>query len=150
MTVYDSTSQNDAVVGNVTATPQQVRTRPQRGTLMWALQRITAYGLIIFVAVHMWFNHYANVRTGNYLTFEIVNRRFYVFPALYAINDMGLLTFTIFHGLNGVRNVVYDWFTSISLRRFATIALVIIGLVALFDGARTLLALMQLPLTAGG
>jgi succinate dehydrogenase/fumarate reductase cytochrome b subunit len=135
----------DRVIGNVTAQPQRVRHAPERGTLPWLLQRVTAYGLVIFLAVHMWFNHFADVSTGNRLTFELVNRRFELYPVLYAINDIGLLTFTVFHGLNGVRNVVYDLSTSPAIRRTATIVLLIVGLVALFDGSLTLLAIMQLP-----
>lgn len=137
----------DRVVGSVTARPQHVRTAPQRGTLPWILQRVTAYGLVLFLAVHMWFNHFADVSTGNRLTFELVNRRFELYPVIYAINDIGLLTFTIFHGLNGVRNVIYDWSTSQAVRRGATILLLVIGLVALFDGSLTLLAIMGLPTT---
>lgn len=147
MTVYEPTASNEQVIGSVTARPIRVRNRPQRGTIAWALQRITAYGLIVFLTVHMMFNHFIDLRTGNVLTFEIVSRRFELYPVLYAINDIGLLTFTIFHGLNGVRNVVYDWATSITIRRLTSIALLIIGLIALFDGSRTLLALMQLPTT---
>jgi succinate dehydrogenase/fumarate reductase cytochrome b subunit len=131
----------------VTAQPQRVRHAPQRGTLPWVLQRVTAYGLVLFLAVHMWFNHFAEVSTGNRLTFELVNRRFELYPVLYAINDIGLLTFTIFHGLNGVRNVVYDWSTSLVVRRATTWLLLLIGVVALIDGSRTLLAIMGLPTT---
>lgn len=132
------------------ARPQQVRIAPAAGTIAWLLQRITAYGLIVFLGVHMWFNHYANLSTGNRLTFEIVNRRFELFPALYALNDIGLLTFTIFHGMNGVRNVAYDLFTNTTIRRAITLVLIIVGAVALWDGSLTLLALMRMPTTAGG
>lgn len=133
------------VIETNVARPQHVRIAPSQGTISWVLQRLTAYGLIVFLGVHMWFNHYANIRTGNILTFEIVNRRFYVFPVLYAINDVGLLTFALFHGLNGVRNVIYDWTTNTTLRRVATIILLAIGAVALWDGTLTLLAIMSLP-----
>jgi succinate dehydrogenase / fumarate reductase membrane anchor subunit len=136
------------VIETVTVQPQQVRVTPNQGTLPWLLQRFTSYGLVVFLAVHMWFNHFADLRTGNRLTFEIVNRRFEVFPVLYAINDIGLLAFALFHGLNGVRNVVYDLSTSLVLRRTVTLVLLIVGAVALFDGSLTLLALMQLPTTA--
>lgn len=147
MAVYDPSARNDQVVGNVTATPQHVRTKPQRGTLAWALQRVSAYGLVICLAVHMWFNHFATIGSATGLTFEVVNRRFELYPLLYAINDITLLTFAIFHGLNGARNVIYDWFTSRNLRLIATIVLVIIGVIALWDGSLTLLAIMQLPTT---
>ena len=144
-----TTAPREGVIDNVTQTPQRVRNRPQRGTIAWALQRITAYGLVICLTVHMYFNHYAEIGSGNTLTFELVNRRFELYPVLYAINDIALLTMTIFHGLNGVRNVIYDWATSLTIRRVATIVLVLVGLVALWDGSLTLLALMQMPTTAG-
>lgn len=136
------------VIETVTARPQPVRVAPNQGMLPWILQRLTAYGLIVFLAVHMWVNHFVDLRTGNRLTFEIVNRRFELFPALYAMNDIGLLTCALFHGLNGVRNVVHDWSTSRAIRRATTIILVVVGVVALLDGSLTLLALMQLPTTA--
>ena len=136
------------VIENVTARPQQVRIAPNRGTLAWVLQRLTAYGLVVFLAVHMWFNHYADLSSGNVITFEVVRRRFELLPALYAMNGIGLLACAIFHGMNGVRNVAYDIFTNPGLRRAVTIVLVIISIVALVDGSLTLLALMQLPTTA--
>lgn len=139
----------EGVIDNVTRTPQHVRNRPERGTTAWALQRLSAYGLVICLSVHMYFNHFAEIGSGNVLTFELVSRRFELYPVIYAINDIALLTLTIFHGLNGVRNVVYDWATSLTIRRITTIVLVVIGLVALWDGSLTLLALMQLPTTAG-
>ena len=130
------------------AQPQQVRLAPAQGTIAWLLQRVTSYGLVVFLAVHMWFNYYADLSTGNRLTFEIVQRRFELFPVIYALNDIGLLTCAIFHGMNGVRNVAYDVFTNSALRKTITVILIIVSLVALWDGSLTLLALMQMPTTA--
>jgi succinate dehydrogenase/fumarate reductase cytochrome b subunit len=137
------------VIESGVAQPQQVRVAPERGTIPWLLQRITAYGLLIFLAVHMWFNHFADVRNGSIITFEIVNRRFHLYPVLYALNDIGLLTCAVFHGMNGVRNVAYDLFTNSVLRKIITVVLIVVSLWALIDGSLTLLALMQLPTTAG-
>lgn len=147
MTVYEPSAGGEQTIGNVVATPQRVRTKPERGTTAWALQRLSAYGLVVCLAVHMWFNHFANISTGNRITFEIVNQRFELYPLLYAINDITLLTFALFHGLNGVRNVIYDWSTSTVVRRAATFVLLLVGVVFLWDGALTLLALMRLPTT---
>ena len=147
MSVYEPGAAGEQTISNVVVTPQRVRTKPERGSTAWALQRLSAYGLVVCLAVHMWFNHFANISTGNRLTFEIVNRRFELYPMIYAINDVALLTLALFHGLNGVRNVIYDWSTSSVLRRASTIVLVIVGAVFLWDGALTLLALMELPTT---
>lgn len=135
----------DRVITNVTAKPQRVRIAPERGTMSWILQRVSAYGLVIFLTVHMWMNHFTPVLTGNELTFEVVNRRFFAYPIIYAINDIGLLTFALFHGFNGVRNVVYDLVTNPTGRKVATALLVVLGLVLLIDGSLTLLALMRMP-----
>ena len=136
------------VIETVTAEPQTVRMAPNRGTIPWLLQRLTAWGLVVFLAVHMWFNHFADLSNGNRLTFEIVHRRFEILPVLYALNDIALLTCTIFHGMNGVRNVVYDLFTNPGIRWAVTAVLVVISFIALVDGSFTLLALMQMPTTA--
>ena len=132
-------------VRNVTATPQQVRVAPRRGTYAWILQRVSAYGLVIFLTVHMWVNHFTPVLSGNELTAGIVAARFSAFPVIYAINDIGLLTCALFHGFNGVRNVVYDLSTNRAIRLAATAILVILGIVLLIDGSFTLLALMRMP-----
>src|ERR687885_205715 len=132
------------VLETVTVQPQQVRVTPNQGTLPWLLQRFTSYGLVVFLAVHMWFNHFADFVMVNPFWLETINRRFEIFPVLYAINDIGLLAFALFHGLNGVRNVVYDLSTNLVLRRTVTLVLLIVGAIALFDGSLTLLALMQL------
>ncbi len=134
----------ERIIDNLTSRPQQVRVSPQSGTLAWGLQRFSSYGLIIFLGIHMLFSYYAPILGRYELTFEIVNQRFYAYPVVYAINYVGLLTFALFHGLNGVRNIVYDIFTSPTLRRSITISLIIIGLIFLYDGSLTLLALMRL------
>jgi succinate dehydrogenase / fumarate reductase membrane anchor subunit len=135
----------ERLIRNVTAQPQQVRIAPRRGTMSWILQRVSAYGLVLFLTVHMWVNHFTPVTTNQELTFQLVNSRFFVYPVIYAINDIGLLTCALFHGFNGVRNVVYDLVTNTTARRIATALLVILGVILLIDGSLTLLALMRMP-----
>ncbi len=139
----------ERVVGSATAQPQPVRVAPGTGTYSWLLQRVTAYGLIVFLTVHMIFNHYLDLRTGSKLTFELVNRRFYAYPVIYAVNDIGLLTCALFHGLNGVRNVIYDLVTNPVARRVLTVLVILVGLYFLYDGSLTLLALAQMQNSAG-
>ena len=139
----------DELVRNVTARTQHVRVAPRSGTYAWLLQRATAYGLIIFLAVHMWVNHFTPVTTGNELTFEIVNNRYYAYPVIYAINTIGLLTCSLFHGFNGVRNVLYDFVTNPTGRRIGTVVLMVLGAALLIDGSLTLIAIAGKPLVAG-
>ena len=129
-------------ITTVTATPQIVKVRPRAGTWPWILQRLSAYGLLLFLGVHMWFNHFARLDATDSITFELVNMRFKTYPFLYALNDSLLLLTTIFHGFNGVRNVVYDLTTSTGIRRGATGLLVALGLVLFGLGAWALWALM--------
>ncbi|GAC1535709.1 MAG: hypothetical protein NVS4B8_29540 [Herpetosiphon sp.] len=140
----------ERVVGSVAAQPQVVHAAPNTGTVSWILGRLTAYGLLVFLTVHMIFNYYLDLRTGNQLTFEVVNRRFYLYPVIYAFNDIGLLTCTLYHGLNGVQSVVNDVVTSHGARRLLTAVLLLIGLFFLYDGSKTLIALMYLKNSASG
>lgn len=116
-------------ITSVTRTPQIVQVQPRTGTWSWILQRLTAYGLIVFLGVHMWFNHFARLDTSTPITFNIVNQRFSLYPVLYALNDTLLLVCSLFHGMNGLRNVLYDLTTSRGLRTFGTwvLALLAIG-----------------------
>lgn len=136
-------------VGNVLKGTQRVRVAPRSGTYAWIFQRVTAYGLIIFLTVHMWVNHVTPVTTGNELTFEIVNNRYYAYPVIYAINTIGLLTCSLFHGFNGVRNVLYDFVTNPTGRRIGTAVLMVLGAALLIDGSLTLIAIASKPLVAG-
>lgn len=122
--------------------PQLVRLEPAAGTWLWILHRLTAWGLLLFLGVHMWFNHFALLDSAQAITFELVSRRFQLYPFLYAINDSLLLACTIFHGFNGVRNVVYDLTVSTGIRRFTTVTLVILGLVLFALGVVTLWAFL--------
>jgi succinate dehydrogenase / fumarate reductase, membrane anchor subunit len=137
----------EQIITNVTAQPQRVRHAPQRGTLIWALNRASALALVYFLAVHIYFSFFATIETGNRVTFELVSRRFEAVPLIYALNSFGLLITALFHGLSGLRSVVYDVVTNATVRRIISVILLVIGLIALVDGTLSLLALMQMPLT---
>ncbi len=135
----------ERVIDNITRRPQRVRvTSQQRGSLTWLLQRLTAYALLLFLGIHLFFNYYAPLAGGYQLTFEIASQRYFVIPVLYALNDFALLICALFHGLNGVRSIIYDVVTSEPVRSVVTTILIFIGLLFLYDGSMTLLALMQM------
>lgn len=134
----------ERIIDTVTSHPQRVRISPRSGTLTWALQRVTSYGLLIFLTVHLLLNYYVPILRGTPLTFEDYSQRFVAYPIIYAINEWGLLICALFHGLNGVRSVVYDMVTSPTVRRIITILLIVIGVYFLIDGSLTLLALMRM------
>ena len=73
----------------------------------WYLQRITGLALLILLILHFWVEHFtAPVRTGG-LTFEVVQQRFFRNPWFVTV-DVAFLIVALYHGLNGVRNIILD------------------------------------------
>ncbi len=83
------------------------------GFLAWLLQRITAIGLVVLLPMHIVVNHLANISKveqgvlPGLVVFSDVAKRFES-PAYWTI-DVLLLSFALYHGLNGVRNVAVDY-----------------------------------------
>ncbi len=79
-----------------------------RNAADWLLQRITGALLLVLLAAHFWVEHFmtAPVRHGE-LTYEIVAARL-ANPAWRAI-DIAFLIVALYHGLNGLRNIVLDY-----------------------------------------
>ena len=77
--------------------------------LNWYLQRITGLALLILLILHFWVEHFtASVRTApGGLTFEIVQQRFFHNPWFVTV-DVLFLIVALYHGLNGVRNIIFD------------------------------------------
>ena len=77
--------------------------------LNWYLQRITGLALLILLILHFWVEHFtASVRgSSSGLTFEIVQQRFFHNPWFVTV-DVAFLIVALYHGLNGVRNIVFD------------------------------------------
>jgi succinate dehydrogenase / fumarate reductase, membrane anchor subunit len=71
----------------------------------WVLQRITAAVLLVLVAVHFSIMHFVDPTVE--LTFASSHLRLQ--SALYFLVDAGLLCLGLFHGLNGIRNIVCDY-----------------------------------------
>ncbi len=115
-------------VTSVTSRAQQVRVAPRAGTWLWIWQRLTAYGLLLFLAVHLYFTYFAQLGTPGALTFAQVQRPFNVYTLAYALNEWLLLFCALFHGLNGLRNIIFDWTTHQGLRRAMTVLLLLVGL----------------------
>lgn len=98
------------------------------GINAWIWQRVTAVALIVLLGGHMWVNHYAPVifPGEEYITFLGVQQRLSQIPWL--IFNTLLLATALFHGLNGVRNVIFDYGVSHRGKRAITVALVVLGL----------------------
>jgi succinate dehydrogenase hydrophobic anchor subunit len=113
---------------SVTSRSQKVAVAPQAGTLLWILQRLTSYGLLVFLAVHVYFTYFARLDSTAAFSAADLKQPFNAFPGIYLINEALLLVCALFHGLNGLRNIIYDWTTNVGLRRAINVILTLVGL----------------------
>jgi len=72
---------------------------------IWIFQRISAVLLTIFLVVHFGVMHFVDPKVE--LTFTTSSLRLQ--GLLYFVVDAGLLTLGLFHGLNGLRNIILDY-----------------------------------------
>jgi succinate dehydrogenase cytochrome b556 subunit len=100
----------------------------------WYLQRITGLALLILLILHFWVEHFtARVRHEG-LTFEIVQERFFNNPWFVTI-DVAFLIIALYHGLNGIRNIIFDFgFVTHRFKIAVTLALFFFGLVIAYWG----------------
>ncbi|UCD92714.1 MAG: hypothetical protein JSV43_02015 [Methanobacteriota archaeon] len=99
----------------------------RRSFWLWFLQRVSSVGLIIVLLVHMLAWHYINPPE---LTHVEVSKRLGE-SIFFATVEALLIGFVMFHALNGVRNVVYDYFPKPGTRKIVSILLLVVG-IALF------------------
>jgi succinate dehydrogenase hydrophobic anchor subunit len=95
---------------------------------LWLFQRVTAVLLIVFLGVHLWLANFGQATAS-----------------LRAIIGVILLGLALFHGLNGVRTVIFDFNVGVQGRKFATMLLLLLGAASLLFGVYGLW-----PLIVGG
>jgi len=95
---------------------------------LWLFQRVTAALLIIILGVHLWLANFGQSSAS-----------------LRAILGVTLLGLALFHGLNGVRTVIFDFNIGVQGRKFTTMLLLLLGAVSLLFGMHGLW-----PLLVGG
>ncbi len=100
----------------------------------WFLQRVTGAALLVLLILHFWVEHFtAEVRSGG-LTFETVQRRFFQNRWFIAV-DVAFLLIALYHGLNGLRNIIFDFGrVTPAYRTAVTVLLVAVGLVVAYWG----------------
>ena len=108
--------------------------KSRTGLWNWFIQRITAALLIVFIIAHFWVTHFAV--PGEEITFERVTSRLQ--SPWFLVLDSLLLATTVYHGLNGVRNVVYDFNMNPALKKAVSWMLLLIGLVTFVYGVNAL------------
>ena len=110
---------------------EQPQTSYDTGIWPWLLQRVTGPALLIFLGVHMFVTHFGGFHI---LTFAKVAERFRTAPVFWTTFDSLFLIFVVFHSLNGLRTIIYDFRPGPRLRLGATILLWIIGIVTVLLG----------------
>jgi len=117
------------------------------GFLAWLLQRVTAIGLVVLLPIHIVINHLANISKveegilPGLVVFSDVVERFE--SPVYWVVDVLLLSFALYHGLNGVRNVAMDYGLRGAGEKVVTGALSLVGLAAFAFGIATLAAFID-------
>lgn len=95
---------------------------------LWLFQRVTAVLLVVILGVHLWLANFGQASAS-----------------LRAILGVILLGLALFHGLNGVRTVIFDFNVGDQARKFTTMLLFLLGVVSLLFGMYGLW-----PLIVGG
>jgi len=102
-----------------------------KGTWTWLLQRVTAVLILVFLGIHIYLAHFSDLN-DELLSWENVESRVKALPLL--IVDYGLLITAIFHALNGLRMVGFDFIVNNAKRRAVDVVLWVAGIVAVIWG----------------
>jgi succinate dehydrogenase hydrophobic membrane anchor protein len=109
--------------------------RTHIGTFAWLMQRISSVLLLVVMFVHIWVLHFTEI--GVAVSYNEVASR--LVTAFFIVVDTSLLAVTIYHGLNGVRNVAFDYLNNAAAKRGLTWGLGVIGVATFFFGLNALL-----------
>ena len=115
-----------------------ITAKPQ-GVWAWIGQRLTAVLLVVFLGTHIFVLHYVPENLN--IDFAGVALRFK--SVLYLIVDSGLLATSLYHGLNGVRNIVFDFVLNEGMRRLINWVMLLVGVAFTAWGAYALTFFMK-------
>ena len=95
-----------------------------RNVISWYLQRITGALLIILLTAHFWVEHFmsAEMRRGD-LSYQAILSR--ISNPVWQFIDIAFLLVALYHGLNGLRNIILDY-SRIGQRATQAISFVIV------------------------
>jgi succinate dehydrogenase / fumarate reductase membrane anchor subunit len=77
----------------------------RRGSWSWLLQRVTGVYLVIGIVVHFWVLHYS----GDPLAKEFQHVAHRLSRPGWFLFDLSLLFAALYHGLNGIYNIILDF-----------------------------------------
>jgi succinate dehydrogenase membrane anchor subunit len=100
-----------------------------RSAAGWYLQRITGAALVILLVAHFWVEHFMSreLLRGD-LSYQAILGR--ISNPVWQSIDIAFLLIALYHGLNGLRNIVLDY-SGIGARagRVITAAIIVAGVV---------------------
>lgn len=116
---------------------QRIATSKVAGTWAWFFQRLSAVLLVVFLAIHIYADHFMDLGDktpgeGQLISFEDVSIR--LDQLLYVVVDWGMLSMVLFHGLNGLRTVMFDFDMFIKRKRMVDVSLWVLGIATLIWG----------------
>lgn len=103
--------------------------------LLWFFQRLSAVFLVGLIAMHVWLTHYSIY--GDILNFRIMASR--LKTPVFCILDFFILSLSVYHSLNGLRNVIFDYITEEKTKKRWNIFLLIIGILLIITGTLAVL-----------
>jgi succinate dehydrogenase/fumarate reductase cytochrome b subunit len=112
----------------------------------WLFQRVSGLMLVFFLAVHIWMVHFSGLgdvidgRQEELVLFDIVERR--LAQGLFVFVDFSLLALVLYHGLNGVRNILLEWRPAAQRQRPITVGLLLLGAATFAYGCWALVVFM--------
>jgi succinate dehydrogenase cytochrome b556 subunit len=109
------------------------------GVWAWILQRLSAVLLFLLLGTHLAVLHYVSEN----LTINFAGVAMRMKILLYLIVDGGLLSVGLYHALNGLRAVLFDFNFGESGRRAITYTLLVAGVAFLLWGMYGLAAFLQ-------
>ena len=97
----------------------------------WLFQRISGLLLVVLVGVHIWMGHFSGLAAvikgdqEELVLYEIVKQR--LAQGLFIFVDFSLLALVLYHGLNGIRNILLEWPAAAGRAAAFTIGLWVLG-----------------------
>ena len=121
----------------MSATGTGGRERPSGGTELyaWLFMRVSGVALLFLALGHLATMHFIN--TVDTIDFDFVVGRFTdpVWGPFWRVYDWFLLTLALFHGINGLRNVVDDVFRPSGWRVLFKVAVYSVAVLAFVTGS---------------
>ena len=109
----------------------------------WLFQRFSGLLLFPLLGLHIWMGHFSGLgaviegRQEELILFDIVKQR--LAQGLFIFVDFSLLGLVLYHGLNGIRNILLEWQPAAGRGKSITIGLWFLGVVTFAYGAWALL-----------